>query len=291
MSLKQFIKEKEDGFPKSVYLLYGTDPFFLKEAETAVKESVDATRREFDLDVYDLNPSGEKAASLKDIIDSLNTYSFFSEKKAVIVQNIRKLKQAETSELKAYLADPSGTSTLFLFYNDVLKPGKRKEFAGCHIISLDHNRSELKTWLAAYANNTGTRLSGRVIEYMIGVLGNDAGLLAREVDKLSLLGKESIDIRELEDIMHGEAGGNTFEFTKAIMSGDGKKAFTLSRELRHSDPNMLLGAVNWQVSTHGGGHPAGKFRLYRSLLEADTANKSTGSTYPLELLVAKLLGR
>jgi DNA polymerase III delta subunit len=292
MSYRQFLKEKDNGFKESVYLLYGTDPFFLKSAETMIKTGINEEHRDFGLDIYDLEPASAKKVSMKEVLDSLNTFSFFSENKMVIVLNIQKLKKAELQDIEGYLANPSSSSTLFMFHAGKLKATTKKSTSGCRSMSLDHTAQELKGWLSSYAKEKGISMSSQVSDYLTVILGNDAGLLASEINKLSLLGKDTIELRDLGDIIYGEAGIDTFEFTGALASGNRKKAFNLLRGMNDADSNMLLGAINWQISRLKGRKSSGTMlKYYKTLLEADTINKSTGSTYPLELLATKLLGR
>jgi DNA polymerase-3 subunit delta len=292
MSYRQFLKEKDTGFKENVYLLYGTDAFFLKSAETMIKSGINEEHREFGLDIYDLEPASAKKVSLKEIVDSLNTFSFFSENKIVIVQNIQKLKKAELEDIEDYLSNPSSSSTLFMFHTGKLKATTKKITSGCRSISLDHTAQELKGWVSSFAKEKGISLSSQVLDYLTAILGNDAGLLASEINKLSLLGKDTIELRDLGDIIYGEAGIDTFEFTGALASGNRKKAFRLLRGMKDADSNMLLGALNWQISRLKGRKSSGTMlNYYRTLLEADTINKSTGSSYPLELLTTKLLVR
>ena len=292
MSFRQLIKEKEQGFPQCAYLLHGSDPFLLKETEKSIRETLDKDHQDFGLDMYDIESSSGRSVSLKQILDSLNTFSFFSEKKIVLVQNIQKLKKAELSVLQDYLANPSDASTLFLFFNDTLKANRKASFSTCTIISLDLNQRELKSWLSSYAQERGITLTPRVIEYLIVLVGNDAGLLSSEVNKLSLLGRRKIETKDLHNIIYGEAGVDTFELTRAISSGDRTKAFRLAKELRTVESNMLLGAINWQLSRNRTRRSSLEmFRYYQTLLEADTINKSTGTSYPLEILITKLLSR
>ncbi|MGE5894501.1 MAG: DNA polymerase III subunit delta [bacterium] len=292
MSLRQFQKEKEAGFSHHAYLLYASDPYFLAEAERAVREGIDSSQRDFSLDVYDLDPASDLSPPMQEIFDSLNTFSFFAGKKSVIVRNAQKMKQKELDLLSAYLSRPSDASTLFLLYNDALKAAKKAQFSSCRIIALDLTQAELQEWLISYAKGLGISLSGKVITFLIDMLGSDAGLLTSEINKLSLLGRKQIEIRDAAGIISGEMSADTFEFTRALSEGDKKTAFDLARSLREGDVSMLLGAINWQFSRRGGMQdPESLLRLYRTLVEADTVNKSTGSTFPLELLIAKLLVR
>ena len=292
MSFRQFLKEKDEGFRENTYLLYGGDPYFLKNAETMIKAGINEEQRDFGLDIYDLESASAKKVSLKEILDSLNTFSFFSENKVVIVQNIHKLKKAELDAIEGYLADPSDSSTLFMFYIGKLKANVKKITSGCKTISLDHTAQELRGWLSTYSKEKGISLSPQVSDYLSEILGNDAGLMSAEINKLSLLGKDKIELKDLGDIIYGEAGVDTFEFTGALSSGNRKKAFRLSKDLRGTDSGMLLGAINWQISRLKGRKSSGRMlKYYKTLLEADTVNKSTGSSYPLELLVTKLLDR
>ena len=292
MSFRQFLREKDTGFKSSSYLLYGSDEFFLKEAERNIKEGMHDDQKSFGLDIYDLDFPTGKLSLLKEIVDSLNTFSFFSENKVVIVRNAQKIKKAEMALFKGYLDNPSDSSTLFIFYNDRLNTNKKDAFRNCKIISLDHNRNELREWISSYAGSLGISLSAEVTAYLIGMSGDSAGLLASEVNKLSLTGKDKIGMEDLRDIFYGESGVDTFELTRAISSGNSRKAFALASRISGSGTNMLLGAINWQISRNKDRASQDTLlQYYRILLEADTINKSTGAEYPLELLITKLLYR
>lgn len=292
MSYRQFIKEQEQGFPGECYLFTGKDHFFLKEVERQIREGVDKGQADFSLDIYDLDTAADKGTPVRDIIDSLNTFSFFSGNKTVIVQNVQKLKKKDLEPLSSYFLDPSQSSKLFLFHNDTLAVNRKKPFEGCTIISLDLNEQELKAWLSAHAKRLGISISSQALDFLCMVLGTDSGLLISEITKLSLLGKEKIDIDDLAGLVTGEAGVDMFEFTRAIISGNRKKAFSVAQTFRNDDLSMVLGAINWQVSKSRAKAPLSR-RLhdYSVMLEADTMNKSTSGGYPLELLVSRLLGR
>lgn len=292
MSYRQFARERDQGFSGKCYLFTGKDHFFLKEIEKEIRGGIDEGQADFSLDMYDLDTAADKGTPVRDIVDSLNTFSFFAGNKTVIVQNVQKLKKKDLEPLSSYFLDPSDSSKLFLFYNDTLAANRKKPFEGCKIISLDLNEQELKAWLSEHAKNLGIRISSQALDFLYMVLGADSGLLISEVTKLSLLNKETIDVNDLAGVVTGEAGVDTFEFTRAIISGNRKKAFSIARTFRNDDLSMVLGAINWQVSKSRAQAPLSK-RLhdYTAMLEADTLNKSTSGGYPLELLVSKLLGR
>ncbi len=242
--------------------------------------------------MYDLEASAGRSAAIKGVLDSLNTFSFFSDRKTVIVQNINKLKKAELQPISAYLGDPSTTSTLFMMYHGQLKAAQREAFSPSAIISLDMDRHELRSWTAEYAMRAGLTMQEQIVHYLMEMLGNDAGLIVSEIDKLSLLGKDRIDMKDVAGVLYGEADVDTFELTRAIASGNRKAAFKLASAFRDADSGMLLGALNWQITRNRGRiDPKKLFYNYGVLLEADTMNKSAGTRYPLEILITKLLSR
>lgn len=292
MSFAAFLDELRSGFRAPVYLLRGSDPFLAGEAERLIRESIDPVGLDFAFHSFDLDPPADPQTMMKEIIDSLNTYSFLSERKTVVVRNCQRLRQKEMAILARYTEGPSDSSTLFLLFADASKAGKKNTLEGCRVISLDMGDQELKKWLHSRARRLGTALSPQVIDYLYEMVGSETGKLASEIDKLSLLGKTTPEVRDVAEIVSGQSGANTFDFTGALVAGDKKKAFELAVALRDSDPGMLLGAVNWEISRRGRNLKAqDALRRYRVMIDADTVNKSTGSAYPIELLTIRLLGR
>jgi len=291
MNFSKFMQEREKGFPAAAYLLHGSDTFFLKEAERLIREATDREQRDFAVDTYDASEvSG--AELMREVMDSLNTFSFFGGKKSVILLNVQKLKKAELTMVEHYLESPSTSATLFLFFSG--KPNKTAEKAlrKCTVIFTDPGERELKKWLVARARDEGVEFSSDVIDYMTGLFGGEAGILSSEISKLALTGKSRIAMEDIEGLVSGEADLNTFELTRAVTSGNRKKAFSLSPHARHADPQMLIGALNWQVARLKGKIPRERLvHYFRVLLQADIINKSTGTTYPLELIISKLLCR
>ncbi len=292
MSFNSFLKEHKKGMSSRAYFLHGIEPFFIKEAERIIKSSISDEKRDFGLNIYDLDQASGSKVSLKEVLDSLNTFSFFSESKIVIIQNLQKLKKADLEPLEQYLADPSDSSTLFMFYNGKPKASFRAISSSSMKISLDLSPGELRTWIVSYASGIGIKLSTQATEYLLEILNSDAGLISSELTKLSLLGKDTIDLKDIGDLIYGEAGIDTFDLTRAIASGNKKKAFSLAGEISGADPNMLMGAINWQIAKLKGKRPNRTLiDHFKALLDADTVNKSTGTYYPTELLITKLLGR
>lgn len=292
MSFNAFLGEMRPGFREPVYLLRSRDPFLAGEAERLIRESVDEVGRDFAFHSFDLDPPADPSAVVKEIVGTLNTYSLLSEKKSVVVRNCQRLKQKDLGLLGRYVESPSDSSTLFLFFTEASKGGKKTPLQGCRVLSLDMGEQELKKWLLSRAKDLGTTLSPQVMDYLFEMVGHEPGKLASEIDKLSLLGKQSPEVRDAADIVSGQSGANTFDFTGALVSGDKKKAFELAVALREADPGMLLGAVNWEISRRGRtGRGPGLLRSYRVLIDADTVNKSAGGPYPIELLAIRLLAR
>lgn len=77
MSFQAFLKEVEKGLPSPVYLLQASDPFLHREAVETIKSLVPETERDFNLQIFDLSPSGEEGVTLGQILDVANTVSFF----------------------------------------------------------------------------------------------------------------------------------------------------------------------------------------------------------------------
>jgi DNA polymerase III delta subunit len=104
-----------------------------------------------------------------------------------------------------------------------------------------------------------------------------------------------IERGDIVEIVEGRRTYNAFSLVDAIRAHDTERAFGIYRVLRETEePYSLLGALNWQYARQFAGKntPADRSRLHRIfglLSEADADIKSSGGSYPVELLLARLL--
>ena len=95
----------------------------------------------------------------------------------------------------------------------------------------------------------GIAIKDDAVEYPIGVVGNDIGLLSSQVEKLASFGNETITISGIKEIIEGSRDYSVFDPHKCVERKNIEKSFRIFRTLSETtEPYNLLGAINWQYS-------------------------------------------
>lgn len=295
MSYRIFLDEVKKGLPSSNYILTSSDPFLHTEAVTLIKSLVPPEERDFSFHSFDLMASGNDSIPFDHILDVLNTVPFFGGRKYVIVENFQKLSKKDLKKLEHYLQNPSGSSSMILLNLGPVKKEAKEKLKGVKQILLDISEKEIPSWLKQKAKLKGFEISASVADYLLGTIGPDLGMLSSELDKCTLIGKPVIDKKDIIEIIEGKRTYNAFDLVNAINARDAEKVFRIYRILRETEePYSLLGALNWQYSRFmtGKNTPQDKklnYNVFNILNKADVDIKSSGSFYPVELLLVKLL--
>jgi DNA polymerase III delta subunit len=294
MSQKQFFDEAKQGLPSPVYYVYAKDPYLLKHACDEIQALVPEEKRDFSLMPFDMDPSQEQPPEMHNLLDVLNTPGFFGERKTVILHNAQLLKKNDLSVISSYFQNPSPDAVFVMFSAKSPASNVKEKLKGIRVINLDMKGHELKRWLLQKARRRGIELTNEAVDFLIAVVGLEAGRLSSEVEKLSLLSRKKIDVADVSEILHGSAKFTVFQLTDAIIEKDEKRAFRIYGAIKNDiDPFSTMGAINWKfadIYRKGKGHKRGYFpRVFRCLSEADMRLKSSGGDYPLEDLLIRLL--
>ncbi len=141
----------------------------------------------------------------------------------------------------------------------------------------------------------GFDLSESNATYLLGIVGPDLGMLSSEIEKLMLSGSSKIEKKDIVDVVEGKRTYSTFALIDALRARDTEKTFQIYSVLKETEePYSLLGALNWQYGQFMGANntPADRNyyqKVFALLHKADVAIKSSGSFYPMELLLVGLL--
>jgi DNA polymerase III subunit delta len=296
MSFKTFLNEIEKGLPNPFYLFYTSDPFLQREAIAAIKRLVPEPERDFNLHIFDLSATGDESVSLGQILNVVNTVSFFGGKRFTIAAgNIQKLSKKELETLNEYALHPAfGTLFVIIHLGVFSKEGKEK-FRILKPASLDIRESEIPYWIKKRGEIKGVELSNDAIDYLIGLIGPDLGLLASEIEKISLIGKKRIETDDIADIVTGEKLYGIFDLVDALRQKDAEKVFRIYKSLKEtSDDYSLIGALNWQYGRTLRAETTRSekeyfLKVFELLNRTDIEIKSSGRAFPIEYLLFRLL--
>ncbi len=294
MSYQTFLNEIEKGLPSQVYLFYSSDSFLIREAIEAIKKIVPENDMDFNFHIYDL--SDEEVPSIQQILDVTNTFCFFNGRRFTLLSgNLLKISKKDIEKLNAYISSPAPSSVLILLHNGTVKKDALEKFGVKKIISLDIKEQDIPEWIKKRIKIKELEISDDAVSCLIASSGTDLGLLASEIEKISMLGKKKITYNDISDILAGGRLYNVFDLVYAISAKNPDKVFKIYKSLRETiDDYSLIGALNWQ---YGRSIPANKneegsslsFKIFELLNKVDIDIKSSGRNFPVEYLLIKLL--
>ncbi len=295
MSFRNFTDEIKKGLPSSNYLLISSDYFLHSEAISLIKGLVPEDERDFNFHSFDLLSSDSDNPPFEQVLDIARTASFFGGRKFVVVGNVQKLLKKDLQKLESYLPASSDGTVMILLNAGALKKEMKDKFKGVKQISLDIREKDIPAWIRERAGLKGFDISDSAASYLLGVVGPDLGMLSSELEKLILIGKLKIEKKDIADVVEGRRTYNAFALVDAIKAKDTEKTFKIYGALKDTEePHSLLGALNWQYGQFAGSAASGAdrdyyFKVFDLLHKADVAVKSSGTYYPLELLLVRLL--
>ncbi|NWF52788.1 MAG: DNA polymerase III subunit delta [Nitrospirae bacterium] len=298
MSFQEFFKEIERQLPSQVYLLYASDHFLLREAVIEIKKFVPFEQREFNFHVFDFS-SPEEKFSIEQVIDVANTAPFFSKRRfIVLIGNLQRLLKNGSKRLHSYLSNPAPFSIFFLCHEGAFKKEMRERFKGLKTISLDIKESDIPSWIKCRTRSKGFEISDIAVDYLLGVVGPDLGLLSAEIEKISLLGKSASGVLSVDDISKIIEGNNSytpFNLVEALEERNTEKVFRIYKTLRQTTETYnIIGILNWlygRLMSMDRRDKGDKYILktFEILHSADIDIKSSGRDFPMEYLLLKLL--
>jgi DNA polymerase-3 subunit delta len=242
------------GELRAGYVLVGDEAFLLDRCRAAVmKAYVPPELRDFCLSDLDLANT-----SIFEVLDRAQTPSLMAPFQAIFVRNVKQLytrgaKKEEFAALDRYFRSPNPQAVIIFVADFVRIPPdvRRMEMddknrferltetlgAHCGMVELARvNEEDAMRWIAATAQEQGTRVEADAARELVDALGADMMLISSELEKLLLytLGKERITLGDVETMVLGAKQRSLYELTDAISARDRARALALLHGLLNS---------------------------------------------------------
>ena len=242
------------GALRAGYVLAGDEAFLLDRCRAAVlKAFVPPDLRDFCLCDLDLAQT-----SIFEVLDLAQTPSLMAPFQVIFVRNVRQLytrgaKKDEFAALSRYFRSPN-PQALLVFVADFLRipsDSRRMEMDDknrferltetlgehCGMVELARvNEEDAMRWIAATAQDAGTRVDPDAVRELADALGADMMLISSELEKLLLytLGRGRITLGDVETMVLGAKQRSLYELTDAISARDRVRALALLQGLLNS---------------------------------------------------------
>lgn len=226
------------------YLIEYNDIYLLNNK---IDELINKEFKEASKSVYDLEEE-----TLDNALNDLDTYSFLTERKIIIIKNINKLEDDKfTKHLMKYLDNPNNDNLLILTTNKLNMTKKiNKELKNkTNYLKLEANlEKEIKTMLKGYKIDTNC------INMLIEYSNNNIDIIKTECDKLINYKENNKNItkEDIEKIVvkHlGDSNNLVFDLVKYIASKDKRRALEKYEKLKEYsiDDIALTGLLESQL--------------------------------------------
>lgn len=229
------------------YLLESSDHLLLENKIDSIieKEKFQGEYRA----TYDL-----EEVALANALEDLDTYSFLSSKKVIIIKNILSslTLENEKKHLIKYLENPSSDNLLIMTSDKMDAKTFSKKLKS--LKTLEYQK--LETNPVSFAKNIfdDYKISNMDLSYLAELCNNDITKLNSECEKLMMYKIETKEIGR-EDITNlvvkklGDSNEILFSLAKAIMSKDKRQALKLYNDLKayQIDANSIIGLMASQM--------------------------------------------
>ncbi len=254
---------------KPVYIIHGDDPYLRHEAFKAIVQAV------IPGDDADIGVSRFEGATvtLADVMDELRTLPFFSKRRVVLVDDADPFVTSHRKELEAYVESPGESGNLILMVKSLpsnTRLAKLTAKSGLAIDCSSPGESDLLPWMTNHAAALDSKLEPAAARLLLELVGAELGMLAAEIDKLSIYTADSGTIRRDDVARLVEAGRleSVWKVLDAATEGNGGLAAKLLDDLISSGehPVPLLAAMTSSLLKV---HHSGRLRAAkRSLADA-----------------------
>lgn len=229
------------------YLLESSDHLLLQE------EIKNIIKKENYLEDYQATYDLDETL-LENALEDLDTYSFLSDKKVIIIKNILSslATDKEKEHLLRYIENYNPTNLLIMTtdkldaktFSKKLKSSKNIEYKKLEVNAFEYSKNKLKDY----------KISKEDLLYLIDLCKNDMTKIDSECEKLMMykINDNAITKKDLDELVVKKLGDSNeilYSLVNAIMSKNKKLSLKIYQELKEYqvDSNSIIGLMTSQM--------------------------------------------
>ncbi|MGY0694325.1 DNA polymerase III subunit delta [Virgibacillus sp. FSP13] len=261
MAYMDVLKQVKNKQISPIYLLYGSDSYFIQNLKKQITKTVLPTDDYENLVSYDLAET-----PIQEVISDAETYPFFGEKKLIIANNPTFLKAKpdklpfdhDINVLQHYIENPVDYSVV-VFIATYEKIDERKKIsklfkkhgavANCSPIK----EQEVSKWIKNQADNLNITIAPEAYDILEGEISTNLHLLQNELNKLALyVGDGGMVTREIaESLVSHTTNSSSLRLVDAVIGRDIHKAIAIFKDLEKmkEEPIALIALLAFQFRT------------------------------------------
>ncbi len=227
---------------------------FQSQNEYLLHHSVEEKIKKLNVDPFNIMRYDLLENKSEDILEDMQTISFFSEQKIIVIKNIQLLDKVEDDSFKKwtqYFEKPNPDVYVIIEQLEVLpKTSKTQEllmtYAFIEKID-DMKKDEYPEFVKNMIKKFNYQITDDAVNALLERTNFDFQLLSQEAEKLMLFSYDSKVIEEKDVILlvSRNLEGNIFELTNALLSKDQAKTIEIFYDLvaRNEDPIRILNFI------------------------------------------------
>jgi len=254
-----------------IYLFTGNDAYLKREAVRKLKKALLGGNGSgaFNFNAYDI-----EKCPVKEVIDTLRSAPFASEKRLVLLERVEAAPEAAQKAILRYIENPSKSSCLVMqsssekfsgsFYREIVRCARELSFTlpeGGRLIS----------WIEKEVRAEGKSIRRDAALLLKELKDGDAGALRCEINKLvTYIGaRRVISLEDVEGLVGKSALRNVFEFVDVLSKKDAKKALVIAGDLLSAKKPIpeIFGMIGWHLR---------RIKKAKALLENGASSRKTG---------------
>ncbi|MGP6147001.1 DNA polymerase III subunit delta [Jeotgalibaca sp. A122] len=242
MSYATEIANIKKGQFNPIYLLLGTESYFIEEARAALMEYVVPKEdQELNVGMYNMDE-----VPLGNALEDAESLPFFGERRLVIIDNPIFLTgekpkgnlEHDVAWLESYLENPSESTILAIFapYEKLDNRKKISKLLKKHATTIDVKPLEAdasRKFLSQMIANAGYNMDRQTVQFFFERIEDQLSKGVQELEKLFLSARDDkiITKQMVEDLVPRNLEQNIFEIVTYVMKKDAEKAIRIYRDL------------------------------------------------------------
>ncbi len=216
------IKKKDFG---KVYLIYGSEDYFVSKAVDLLIESVvEPEQRSFNLDIFD----GSEATS-EDVLSSVLSFPFVGKYRLTVIRRFDKMERKYRVDVAEHVSSLPESSILCLVAGEIKTSEETYKKISSFADTISFNRlkgTDLTDFMKETASSLGKELGDGALDLLLDLAGDSAGDLASELEKLAMYvgERKKIEVDDVGTVVGKSRAYNIFELQRAIGQKDARRA-------------------------------------------------------------------
>jgi DNA polymerase III subunit delta len=250
-SPEDVLKALEKRQPAPVYLFYGPGEFRLEKVLDQFKASlIPEGLRDFNLEIL---YGGETEPD--DILHHARSFPLMADHRLIIVRRTEAFGSERLEKFLPYFEKPA-QSTCLIFVtskSDFNKPFYKALRTHGWAVKFEELRTQqVVPWVIKTASEMGMTMDPRAASYLSDIIGNRAGELYSELEKLALRFGKEVRMEQVKESVKHSRIYTVFELMDQVSSRDEKASLlVLNRFLEEEDkrdaPLRVIGMLNRQM--------------------------------------------